>query len=252
MTKEKIQITRYETADEDLNSIISLHKLISKDSNLNEHLIYFDTNFKFYFKNVIRNISTDYIYIIKINNVLNGFIHFKIFENTLFLNNICLSKLCQGKGIGTFFLYNSLKLAFNENLINFELDVFLSNKRAFKWYQSLGLKINKKAIWMKISKKKHQLDFENSEDIYFSKDSNGFESIFFEETKIATIINNKTILIHDLIFINKIPSQSYILITNQDVTQLSKSHYKWTELETSTRMMGSLKEVLHNLNKLNA
>ena len=45
MTKENIQITRYETVDEDINSIISLHKLISKDSNLNEHLIYFDSNF---------------------------------------------------------------------------------------------------------------------------------------------------------------------------------------------------------------
>lgn len=252
MTKENIQITRYETVDEDINSIISLHKLISKDSNFNEHLIYFDSNFKFYFKSIVKNKTTDEIYIIKINDVLEGFIHFKLFENTLFLNNICLSNSCQGKGIGSFFLKHTLMLAYKKSLINFELDVFLSNNRAFKWYQSLGLKINKKAIWMKISKKKHQLDFENSQDIYFSKDSNGFESIFFEKTKIATIINNKTILIHDLIFINKIPSQSYILITNQDVTQLSKTNYNCTELETSTRMMGSLKEVLYNLNKLNA
>lgn len=252
MTKENIQITRYETVDDDLNSIICLHKLISKDSNLNEHLIYFDTNFKFYFRNVICNISTDYIYIIKIDNVLNGFIHFKIFENTIFLNNICLSKFCQGKGIGTFFLYNSIKLTFNENLINFELDVFVSNIKALKWYKKLGLRTVKKTIWMKISKKNHQLDFENSEDIYFSKDSNGFDSIFYKTNKIATIINNKTIIIHNLNYIDKIPSQLYILITNQDVTQLSKTHYKCSELETSTRMVGSLKEVLHNLNKLNA
>ena len=179
MTKENIQITRYETVDEDINSIISLHKLISKDSNLNEHLIYFDSNFKFYFKNIVTNKTTDEIYIIKINDVLEGFIHFKLFENTLFLNNICLSNSCQGKGIGSFFLKYTLMLAYKKSLINFELDVFLSNNRAFKWSQSLGLKINKKAIWMKISKKKHQLDYENSEDIYFSKDSNGFESIFF-------------------------------------------------------------------------
>ncbi len=252
MTKENIQITKYETVDEEINSIISLHKLISKESNLNEHLIYFDSNFKFYFKNIVTNKTTDEIYIIKINDVLEGFIHFKLFENTLFLNNICLSNSCQGKGIGSFFLKHTLMLAYKKSLINFELDVFLSNNRAFKWYQSLGLKINNKAIWMKISKKKHQLDFENSQDIYFSKDSNGFESIFFEKTKIATIINNKTILIHDLIFINKIPSQSYILITNQDVTQLSKTNYNCSEIETTTRMMGSLKEVLFNLNKLNA
>ena len=252
MTKENIQITRYETVDEDINSIISLHKLISKDSNLNEHLIYFDTNFKFYFRNIVTNKTTDEIYIIKINDVLEGFIHFKIFENSLFLNNICLSNSCQGKGIGSFFLKNSLMLAYKKSLINFELDVFFSNNRAFKWYQSLGLKINKKAIWMKISKKKHQLDYENSEDIYFSKDSNGFESIFFEETKIATIINNKTILIHDLIFINKIPSQSYILITNQDTNEHFVTNYNCFKLEVSTRMKGSIKEVLNNLNEINA
>ena len=80
MTKENIQITRYETVDEDINSIISLHKLISKDSNLNEHLIYFDLNFKFYFKNIVKNKTTDEMYIIKINDVLEGFIHFKLFE----------------------------------------------------------------------------------------------------------------------------------------------------------------------------
>ena len=59
MTKENIQITRYEKVDEDINSIISLHKLISKDSNLNEHLIYFDTNFKLYFRNIGTNKKTD-------------------------------------------------------------------------------------------------------------------------------------------------------------------------------------------------
>jgi hypothetical protein len=252
MTKENIQITRYETVDDDLNSIICLHKLISKDSNLNEHLIYFDTNFKFYFKNIVANKTTDEIYIIKINDVLEGFIHFKIFENTIFLNNICLTKFCQGKGIGTLFLYNSIKLAFNENLINFELDVFVSNIKALKWYKKLGLKINKNSIWMKINNKNLTKNTETITNIYYLKDSNGFDSIFYKTNKIATIINNKTIIIHDLNYIDKIPSQSYIVITNQDVTQLSKTHYKCSELETSTRMMGSLKEVLHNLNKLNA
>lgn len=252
MTKENIQITRYETVDEDINSIISLHKLISKDSNLNEHLIYFDSNFKFYFRNVVRNISTDYIYIIKIDNVLNGFIHFKIFEDTIFLNNICLSKLCQGKGIGSFFLKHSLMLAYKESLINFELDVFLSNNKALKWYKKLGLKTIKKSIWMEINDNHQKLNNEISTDIYYLKDGNGFESIFLKTNKIATIINNKTILIHDLNFIDKIPNQSYILVTNQDVSELIKKNYKCSELETSTRMKGSLKEVLHNLNEINA
>lgn len=251
MTKENIQITRYETVDEDINSIISLHKLISKDSNLNEHLIYFDSNFKFYFRNVVRNISADYIYIIKIDNVLNGFIHFKIFEDTIFLNNICLSKLCQGKGIGSFFLKHSLMLAYKESLINFELDVFLSNSKALKWYKKLGLKINKNSIWMKINKKHLTKNTETISNIYYLKDSNGFDSFFYKTNKIATIINNKTIIIHDLKYIDKIPIQPYILITNQDVTQLSKTNYKCSKLEVSTRMKGSIKEVLNNLNKLN-
>jgi ribosomal protein S18 acetylase RimI-like enzyme len=252
MTKENIQITRYETVDDDLNSIIRLHKLISKDTNLNEHLIYFDTNFKFYFRNIITNKTTDEIYVIKIDDVLEGFIHFKLFENTLFLNNICLNNSCQGKGIGSFFLKHSLMLAYKESLINFELDVFLSNNKALKWYKKLGLKTIKKSIWMEINDNHQKLNNETSTGIYYLKDGNGFESIFFKTNKIATIINNKTILIHDLNFIDKIPNQSYIHVTNQDVNELIKKNYKCSELEISTRMKGSLKEVLHNLNQINA
>ena len=252
MTKENIQITRYETVDEDINSIISLHKLISKDSNLNEHLIYFDTNFKFYFRNIVTNKTTDEIYVIKINDVLEGFIHFKIFENSLFLNNICLSNSCQGKGIGSFFLKNSLMLAYKESLINFELDVFLSNSKALKWYKKLGLKTNKNSIWMKINKKHLTQNTETISNISYLKDSNGFDSIFYKTNKIATIINNKTIIIHNLKYIDKIPSHSYILITNQDTNEHFVTNYNCFKLEVSTRMKGSIKEVLNNLNEINA
>lgn len=252
MMKEEIQITRYEKLDDDFKSIINLHKLISKETNLNEHLIYFDSNFTFFFENVIRNKATDFVSVIKINNVLNGFIHFKLFGNTIFLNNICLSELYQGKGLGKRFLKESLNLAFDGSQDKFELDVFLSNQKALKWYGSLGLEIQKKSIWTRIVKDSHILNSESISELYFLKDNNGFDGIFFRDKKVATIINNKTILVHDLFFLEKIPSQSFTVITNQNVKEISGSCYQFIDLEISARMNGPLKDVFDNLNKQNA
>lgn len=250
--KEEIQITRYEIPDDDLTSIINLHKLISKETNLNEHLIYFDPNFIFFFENVIGNKTTDFVSVLKINNVLRGFIHFKLFENKIFLNNICLDESCQGKGLGKRFLKESLTLAYDGSQENFELDVFLSNRKALKWYVSLGLEIKKKSIWMKIVKDSDELNSEDTSEIYFLKDNNGFDSIFFRDNKVATIVNNKTILIHDLLCLEKLPSQTYTIITNQDVKKYCGSRYQFNDLEISARMNGRIKDVFDNLNTTNA
>lgn len=252
MMKEVIQITRYEKVDDDFNTIINLHKLISKGTTVDGHLIYFDTNFPFFFKNVIRNKTTNFVSVLKINNVLSGFIHFKLFEDTIFLNNICLNESCQGKGIGKHFLKESLNLSYDGSQKIFELDVFLSNHKALKWYLSLGLEIQKKSTWKSIARDSNKLNIENISDIYFLKDNNGFDSIYSENNKVATIVNNRTILVHDLLILERISSQTYTIITNQDVKELSVSHYQFIVLEISARMNGKIKDVFNNLNETNA
>jgi len=249
--KENIQITRYKELDENFNSIIELHKLISKSTNLDGHLIYFDPNFILFFENLIKNSNTDFIYVLKINSILSGFIHLKLFENTIFLNNICLNESCQGKGIGRQFLNESLRLVYDGSQEIFELDVFLSNVKALKWYLSLDLKIQKRSSWTQIVKDAHNEIHDFISILSFLKDSNGFNSVFNDDIKVATIVNNTTILIHDLLFVEKIPSQ-YTIITNQDIKKIKRGHYQFIDLEISARMKGRVKDVFDNLNKTNA
>lgn len=251
MMSDVIQITRYDRVDDDFNAIVELHKLISKGTNLYGHLIYFDANFPFFFRHVIANKTADFIYLLKINNAVSGFIHLKMFENTIFLNNICLNETCQGKGIGSYFLNETLKLVFDGSQENFELDVFLSNQKALRWYLSLGLEINKKSTWVKITSAPRQLDIENTPDMHSLKDNNGFDSISYRNNKVATIINNATMLIHDMAVFEIIPKQASTIITNQSVKELDAGYYQFITLETAARMSGRIQDVFNTLKKIN-
>lgn len=247
MMREEIEISRYEKVDKDFDSIIDLHKLISKGTNLEEHLIYFDDNFPLFFKKVINNKTFDFITVLKINKVLSGFIHFKLFENTIFLNNICLNISAQGNGMGKYFLKESLNLVIDETRENFELDVFLSNSKALNWYLNLGLEIQKKSTWVEILKE-HQKNVDRKPSgIDFLDDNNGFKSIFYKKNKVGTFVNNKTILVHDLIILEKILNTEYCIVSNQDLKIVHKNDYKFTVLEISARMKGKLKDVINNL-----
>lgn len=248
MMKDKIEILKYDRIDSDFNSIIQLHQSISENSSLNKYLIYFDSNFPLYFKKIIEQSQSDLIYIIKTNNEISGFIHFKVLNDTIFLNNICLNDNNQGKGLGKIFLKKSLDLLPDADLKYFALDVFLSNDRALFWYQSLGLNIISKSNWQKMLnnsiKEYKPLDIA----IILKKDINGFDSIFIKENKIATIVNKTTLLIHDLFQMEMIPLSTYEnIITNQDTGNLNEK-YEFLQLETSVRMKGSFKNVFDKLN----
>lgn len=244
MKREEVQVVRYESVDGDFDSIIDFHKLISKGTNLEGHLIYFDENFILFFKNIIKNKESNFVSVLKINNVVSGFIHFKLFENTVFLNNICLKQSCQGEGIGKYFLKESLNLVYDGSQEKFELDVFLSNQKALKWYIKLGLEIQRKSNWIKIVKGSHKLKTENLSQTYFLQDNNGFDSIFFRNAKIATIVNKRTIIIHDVTFLEKISIEKYdTVITSQDVSKFKFDDYEFILLETSARMNGRIKDV---------
>jgi len=246
MTKEKIEILRYNKVDENLAVLIELHKLISKNNKLNNHLIYYDTNFPSYFEKIVGDPRCNYIFTLKLNGNIEGVIHFKIFNDIIFLNNICLSKNCQGKGFGKIFLLESLNYLNKTDFKYFTLDVFMSNQPAYLWYIKLGLEVTKSTLWKQLS----LININNNEisdNMLFKKDLNGFNSLFFKDHKIATIINNSTMLLHDLSFINKIPLNDYILITNQDTQFLEGLSYELIDLETSLRMESQLTTVLNKL-----
>lgn len=243
--KEKIEILRYNKVDENLAVLVELHKLISKNNKLNNHLIYFDTDFPSYFKKIVVDSTSDHIYTLVLNGTVEGFIHFKIFNDIVFLNNICLSEKYQGKGFGKIFLIKSLNLM---NLPDFNYlakDVFMSNQPAFLWYIKLGLEVTKSTVWKQLSLINNNNDA--SDEMVFKKDFNGFNSLFFNDTKIATIINNTTMLIHDLTYINQMPLHKYILITNQDTEFLENGNFEIIDLDTSVRMICPMKTFLNNL-----
>ena len=247
--KETIEVFRYDKIDSDYNSLIRLHQSISEFSGLYKHLIYFDPNFPVYFKNIIEQSPNDLITVIRINKKIAGFIHLKISEETVFLNNICLNTKNRGKGRGKLFLRESLDLLPQTHPKCFGLDVLLSNPGAVSWYRSLGLEIVSKSIWMELLS--YNLSNYNlgANEIIFKKDDNCFSSVFVNDHKIGTIINKTTLLIHDLSYIDLIPLNNFEnVITNQDIKDLNET-YNFQQLETSARMKGLFENMKEKLNK---
>lgn len=251
MKKEKIEIRRYNKVDENLDKLIELNKLISKYNGvkLYNHLIYFDSNFPSYLEKVIEYSENDYIFTLMINDNLEGFIHFKVINETLFFNNFCMSENYQGKGFGKMFLIKCLNLM---NLVDFKYlakDVFMSNQPAFLWYIKLGLEVTKSTIWKQLLPINRNNNNNNklSDKMIFNKDLNGFNSLFFNDVKIATIVKNTTMLLHDLTYIKQMPLNNYILITNQDTEFLENGNFEIIDLDTSVRMVCPMKTFLKNL-----
>jgi hypothetical protein len=249
MKKEKIEILRYNKVDDNIDKLIELNKLISKYNGvkLYNHLIYFDSNFPSYLEKIIEHSENDYIFTLMLNDNLEGFIHFKIINDTLFFNNFCMSENYVGKGFGKMFLKKSLSLMPLEYFKFFAKDVFMSNQPAFLWYKNLGLEVTKSTMWKQLSPINSQKNMKISDEMIFEKDLNGFNSLFFKDNKIATIINNSTMLLHDLTSINQIPLNNYVLITNQDTEFLEKENFEIIDLETSVRMKCLIKTYLKNL-----
>ena len=247
--KEKTEILRYNKVDENLGKLVELNKLISKYNGIKlyNHLIYFDSNFPSYITKVIEEFENDYIFVLMINDGLEGFIHFKIINDTLFFNNFCMSENYQGKGFGKTFLIKSLNLM---NLTDFKFlakDVFMSNEPAFLWYIKLGLEVTKSTKWKQLTVINSQNNNKTSVEMTFKEDLNGFNSLFYKENKIATIINNSTMLIHDLTDITKMPLNYYTLITNQNTKNLEKANFEILDLDTSVRMICPMNTFLNNL-----
>jgi hypothetical protein len=247
MKKEKIEILRYNKVDKNLDKLVELTKLITKYNGvkLYNYLIFFDSNYSSYLTNVIEYSKSDYIFTLMINDNLEGFIHFKVIDDTLFLNNFCISEDCRGKGLGKTFLIKCLNLM---NLADFEYlakDVFLSAQSAYLWYIKLDLKVTKSTMWKQLVLLNSSAS--NCNEMIFKKDINDFNSLYFNDVKIATIVNNTTMLLHDLTYINQMPLNNYILITNQDTEFLENENFEIIDLDTSVRMVCPMKTFFNKL-----
>lgn len=199
MKKEKIKIVKYENVDDNYSKIIALH-LSLFDNKLRDCNIYLSDNYHEYFSKTILNNNLNFVYVAYVSNNLIGFIHYKIInDNILFLNNISVDKEYLGLGIGSTLLLNSLNdIDFRKYNI-FQLDVFQSNVSALNWYANLGLNETSRSFWYKVT---NRSIFNNIQGEVLSKDINGFDSVYLNNIKVATIINQSTILLHDHNLIN--------------------------------------------------
>src|SRR5690606_33696168 len=109
-----------------------------------------------------------------------------------------------GKGIGKKIWKFCLKeLSLNHSKeTKFCLDVFKSNANVLAWYERLGFQTIFMKIWLEF---KIKYDSENNiaNDFSLKKDENGFPSIFKNEKKIATYLDNNIIL-HDISYLDAI------------------------------------------------
>lgn len=247
MKNEKIEILPYTKVDENLHKLIELTKLISKYNGvkLYNHLIYFDSNYASYLEKVIEDSECDFIFILMINDNLEGFIHFKVINETLFFNNFCIGEDYKGKGFGKMFLIKSLNLMSLAEFKYLAKDVFMSAQSAYLWYIKLDLKVTKSTIWKQLLLINKTADTVDS--MVFRQDPNGFNSLYNNDMKIATIVNHTTMLIHNLTYIQLMPLNNYVLITNQDTEFLENGNFEIIDLDTSVRMVCPMKTFLNNL-----
>ncbi|GEM_PF-4215119 len=245
--KEKIEIIKYTKIDENLDNIIFLHRNISKMNKLHNNLIYFDDNFPNFITKNIRYSQNDLFFVLKSNDYLEGFLHFKKLENEIFLNNISLSQNVSHQGLGKILLRKSLELTNLEGIKFFGLDVLDSNQFAYNWYKKLGLKVINNSQWISITRKNSITP--TKYNLNYKKDCNGFSSIYYDENKIGTIINNRTLIINNLGYIQYLPIENFFTIAKIDLEEkYDLSNYDNLVLEKNYRMRGDINIVLSQIN----
>lgn len=242
MKKENIEVVQYSKEDSDYEFLLELHKLIFIDGNLEDVLIYFDPSFKNYFKKVLQD-SSNFVAVIKVEGCMAGFVHYKFIGDVLFLNNICISAMYQGKGLGSYLLRESLKLIV-PTFDYLELDVFSNNANAITWYSKLGLSVSNKSKWYKWSRWDK---VEVASSFIEKNDDNGFCSVYDDNRKIGTIVN-QNLIVHDYNLLGKILKHCYynIFINSDKFIEFERQGF--TIIEESMRMRGDLNTIKTRIN----
>ena len=241
--KKEVYIKRLRNV-ECIDEIISMHKELFNTTELYGKLIYFDEAYEKFFKALLKD-DKHFIFGVFLNNNIRGFVHLRNIDQVLFLNNIFLDEVLRGNGMGTDILEEILNMSFikENSFVNLELDVLQSNIKVVKWYEKLGLNQNSTHIWYVVEKlnKTKKLDFK------VDYDSNCFKSIFLNHTKVATIINNSYINLHDMIG-NDFDSSLPFIIKQETMRNIKGVNF--FEFETSIRMEGCISDILNNINHI--
>lgn len=244
MMNEEIKIQDYKHVDSDLEleQLVALHREIFIGSPLYGKLIYFDSNFPNYLKNIVNSSQRDFFFVARNENLIKGFAHFKIFDNSIFLNNICVSNDLRGKGIGGRLFKYGLDYYKQANIASFSLDVFSTNTSAIKWYEKMGLKIAETKDWKQIIPSFLEKELVRQK-LKRDKDSNGFDSIFIYNEKVATVVND-TLIVSDANLIQYLTSLSFrSVITTQDVPKA----IQYSRIARSFRMTADLNDLLKKI-----
>lgn len=246
--KKEISINRI-SSDEFLSDIVEMHKNIFINNKLYNKMIYYDNNFTAYFRTLLSN-SNHFIYGIYKRDTILGFVHFRVINQSAFLNNIFISEKLRGEGVAS----KAIMLALNQmisrlvNLKYVELDVFESNRFVRQWYNRLGLIEQNKTRWFLITDNS-KIDLTDDSPIR-KKDDNGFDSIFLENSKIATVIKNSYIVAHDRRALLYKTSKPFIIIDTIEGFESIKSFINLQLMETSVRLKGSIEDVINKLSEI--
>lgn len=231
--------------DSQLESLILMHKRIFLDTPLQEKLIYFDESFREYFRKVL-SCSDHYVFGVFSDSEINGFLHFRKYGSSLFLNNIFLNEKIRGKGTGTAVLNFILNMPFiiKEGFNFLELDVLESNVIAKKWYNKIGLVEIFRDIWYDVESNNCNNDLNLNFKI--DVDQNNFKSLIYNDTKVATIISDFNMVVHDTIAFQYTGMKSKIYKT-RNLLQSEKSCFKFSEIDSSIRMRAKISHITNLL-----
>ncbi len=94
----------------------------------------------------------DTVFIVAENDgVVIGFVEFRVYLESIFLNYIGTSPIARNQGLATTLLGQSISMVRTKHHMKISLDVFSENIVAKNWYEKLGFIAEFKAGWYKVS-----------------------------------------------------------------------------------------------------
>lgn len=247
MKNEKIIFKKYKNSNSNLRLIVKLHQSISKGTDFENSLIYYDPNFESYLNSLLDSNKIHFFYVVEINDKIEGFVHIRYIDDFLFLNNIAINDEYKGLGLGNELMKYALKdvsKTYDDETV-FKLDVFKSNNIAIKWYKKLGFENESKKKWFKFqikSSPKASL-FEKRKDV------NGFSGLYDKEDKIGTIVLDNLILHRSDRIINLNYSEFNKIISDdnsfQQLLNIKELENSIEIIDVSIRMKNTIKNIIY-------
>ena len=175
-----------------LDEAKEISSLLNEAFNLevSDFLIYRLDNYPFYFRKLISESLTDYLFIVKNGLTIGGFAHFKLFKEEIFLNNIIIRPELRKSGTGKkLFQFGVNQIMKDRKCKYISLDVFQKNEIALSWYKKVGMHEVARKYWydiFPILNKKNNI----GQFCKIKEDENGFCGLYRDGEKVATMIND--------------------------------------------------------------